>query len=145
MRLPTILQSDRAECGLACLAMVAGHFGHRAPLHEYRRRFRVSQRGTTLLRLRQIAEQLELKSRAVRLELGELAQLRTPAVLHWNLNHFVVLSAVKRRHLRIVDPAFGLRDISLEEADSCFTGVALELPPTPAFTPKKEADAVRLS
>ena len=145
MRLPTILQSDRAECGLACLAMVAGHFGHRAPLHEYRRRFRVSQRGTTLLRLRQIAEQLELKSRAVRLELGELAQLRTPAVLHWNLNHFVVLSAVKRRHLRIVDPAFGLRDISLEEADSCFTGVALELAPTPAFTPKKEADAVRLS
>lgn len=145
MRLPVILQSDRAECGLACVAMVAGYFGHRAPLHEYRRRFRVSQRGTTLLRLRDIAEQLELKGRAVRIELGELPQLRTPAVLHWNLNHFVVLQSVSRRRVRIVDPAVGVRDTSFEEADACFTGVALELSPTPAFTPQKAADAVRLS
>lgn len=145
MRLPIVLQADRAECGLACLAMVAGYFGHRASLHEYRRRFRVSLRGTTLLRLRQIAEQLGLRSRAVRLELGELRQLRTPAVLHWNLNHFVVLKSVRRRHLRIVDPAVGLRETTLEDAGACFTGVALELVPTPAFAPRKEADALRLS
>ena len=146
MRLPVILQADRAECGLACLAMVAGYFGYRAPMHEYRRRFRISQRGMTLLRLRNLAEQLDFKCRAVRVELGELSQLRTPAILHWDLDHFVVLKSVRRNSIFIVDPAIGARRVHFEDANKHFTGVALELAPTPAFTPKKQAGAeIRLS
>lgn len=145
MRLPVVLQSDHAECGLACLAMVAGYFGHRSSLRELRSRFRVSLRGTTLRHLREYAEQIGLSCRAVRAELAELAQIRAPAILHWDLNHFVVLKSVNRRGLTIVDPAVGIRRLSFEEASPRFTGVAMELAPTPAFVKKEAADSIRLS
>ena len=145
MRLPVILQADRAECGLACLAMVAGYYGHRATLREMRARFRLSMRGTTLRNLRDCAMQMNLNCRAVRAELGELKQLRAPAILHWEFDHFVVLKSVNRRGVRIVDPAAGVRRLSLDEVSSRFTGVALELAPTPAFARKKAAESVKLS
>ena len=145
MRLPVILQADRAECGLACLAMVAGYYGHCATLRELRVRLRLSMRGTTLRKLRDCAEQMGLNCRAVRVELHELKQLRAPAILHWEFDHFVVLKSVSRRGLNIVDPALGTRRLSLDEVSSRFTGVALELAPTPAFTTKKTVHWVKLS
>ena len=145
MRLPVILQADRAECGLACLAMVAGLYGHHATLRELRARFRMSMRGATVRKLHDCAQQMGLNCRAVRVELEELKQLRAPAILHWEFDHFVVLKSVNRRGLSIVDPAVGTRRLSFEEAGGRFTGVALELAPTPALARKKAADSVPLS
>ena len=145
MRLPVILQADRAECGLACLAMVAGYYGHHATLRELRSRFRMSMRGATLRKLHDCAEQMGLNSRAVRVELVELKQLRAPAILHWEFDHFVVLKSVNRRGLSIVDPALGARRLSFDEVSGRFTGVALELAPTPAFTRKEAVDSVKLT
>ncbi len=145
MRLPVILQADRAECGLACLAMVAGYYGHHATLRELRARFRMSMRGATLRKLHDCAGQMGLNCRAVRAELEELKQLRAPAILHWEFDHFVVLKSVDRRGLSIVDPALGARRLSFDEVSSRFTGVALELAPTPAFTRKEAVDSVKLS
>lgn len=145
MRIPLVLQADRAECGLACLAMVAGYYGHRASLHEYRSRFRISQRGSSLKHIRDFAEVMGFKCRGVRLELNELPKLRAPAILHWNLDHFVVLKSFDRKAVRIVDPAVGSRKIEVDEADRAFTGVALELAPTPAFKPQKKAEVIAYS
>ena len=132
MRIPVILQSDRSECGLACLAMVAAFHGHRDTLRGHRSRFRISQRGVTLADLRRYAEQTGLRCRAVRIEIDELAQLRTPAILHWELDHFVVLRSVRRRRVHIVDPAVGQRSLQFHEVSERFTGVALELFPAVA-------------
>jgi len=96
-RLPVFLQTEAAECGLASVGMIACYHGHRVDLAGLRRRFTVSLKGATLAYLMQIAGRLNLAPRALRLELGELAQLRTPCVLHWNLNHFVVLKSVGPR------------------------------------------------
>ena len=145
MRLPVILQVDRAECGLACLAMVAGYYGHRATLRELRTRFRMSMRGTTLARLRDCGEKLGLNCRAVRVELEELNQLRVPAILHWEFDHFVVLKSMNRRGLLILDPAVGPRRLSLNEVSSKFTGVALEVAATPELEKKSTVDSVKLS
>ena len=145
MRLPVILQADRSECGLACLAMVAGHYGHHATLRELRTRFRMSMRGATLTKLHDCGEQMGLTCRAVRVELEELKQLRAPAILHWNFDHFVVLKSVNRHRVNIVDPALGTRQLSFDEVSSQFTGVALELAPTPALARRKAKDSVRLS
>ncbi len=144
MRVPVVLQADAAECGIACLAMVAAHFGHRETLREYRSKFRVSQRGTTLANLRSYAERLGFQGRAVRLELDELSLLRRPAILHWEFDHFVVLAGVSRKKVRIIDPAVGERRLPLDEVDGKFTGVALELLPTPALQPRRSEEAIRL-
>ena len=125
--------------------MVAACYGDRTTLRELRSRFRVSLRGMTLKRLRDCAEALGLRSRAARLDLDELAQLRLPAILHWDLNHFVVLESVRARKARIVDPAVGTRVLGLDEIGASFTGVALELAPTPDFQPRRTESAIGLS
>ena len=109
MRIPLILQADQAECGLACMAMVAAYHGHRETLRAYRAQFRVSQRGTSLRDLRDYAERLGFKCRPMRIELNELKLLRRPAILHWNLDHYVVLAGVGRNRVKVLDPAVGAR------------------------------------
>jgi len=139
-----ILQSEPAECGLACLAMLSARHGRVLPLRELRSRFPLSLKGASLTRILQIADQLGLAGRALRLELDELPQLRVPCILHWNLDHFVVLERIRRGRVTIVDPAVGRRTLSLAEASRHFTGVALELSPTSDFTPEKRPMAVPL-
>ncbi|NLR76193.1 peptidase domain-containing ABC transporter [Leeia aquatica] len=143
-QLPIILQTEAAECGLACLAMVSSWHGHRVDLPTLRNRFNISLKGVTLANLIQMANQLEMNSRPLKLELTELDQLRRPCILHWNLNHFVVLHAVNRRGIVIHDPALGKRQLSWEEASRSFTGVALELWPSKPFQPRTEVQRVRL-
>ena len=145
MPLPVVLQAERAECGIACLAMVAGFYGYRSTLRELRSKFRLSLRGMTLRHLRDCAQTLGLACRAVRLELDELKQIRTPAILHWELDHFVVLKSAKRRGIVVVDPAIGRRQFTYQEAASRFTGVALELSPTPTFEEKRDVESIRLT
>lgn len=144
-RLPVVLQSEAAECGLACLAMVLGYYGHVTSLSVLRRRYAVSLKGCTLRQLIDIADTLDLSSRPVRLELDALRYLRTPAILHWNMNHFVVLRRAGRTHVTIVDPALGKRRMPIADLDASFTGVALELVPSPAFKPKVETEPMRIS
>ncbi len=137
-RLPSILQTEAAECGLACLAMVASYHGHRMDLNTLRRRHPVSLKGVTLRGLIQVATQLNLACRPLRFELEGLKQLRLPAIVHWDMNHFVVLKAVTPRGLVIHDPACGVRTFPLTEASNHLTGVALELSPAEGFAPKNE-------
>jgi len=137
-RLPVIRQTEAAECGLACLAMIASYHGHRIDLNTLRRRHPVSLKGVTLRGLMQVASQLDLAGRPLRFELEHLAQLRLPAIVHWDMNHFVVLRAVSKRGVVIHDPGSGERSMSLGEASKHLTGIALELSPTTGFTPQRE-------
>ncbi|MEO9385182.1 peptidase domain-containing ABC transporter [Chromobacterium phragmitis] len=137
-RLPLLLQTEAAECGLASLAMVAGYWGHRIDLANMRRRFSVSLKGSTLKSLISMAQGLGLASRPLKLELRHLPQLKLPCVLHWDMNHFVVLKQASARHIVIHDPAVGERKLSLDEASKHFTGVALELTPDASFRKAEE-------
>jgi ATP-binding cassette, subfamily B, bacterial CvaB/MchF/RaxB len=144
-KLPVVLQTEGAECGLACLAMVLGWHGTVTDLATMRRRHAISLKGMTLAGLAQVAQQENLGARAVRLELNQLGQLKLPAILHWELNHFVVLKSVGAMHITIHDPAYGERRLGMAEVSAKFTGVAMELWPEPGFEPRKEATRVSLS
>ncbi|HFI2400222.1 TPA: colicin V export peptidase/ABC transporter CvaB [Escherichia coli] len=132
-RVPVIHQTETAECGLACLAMIYGHFGKNIDLIYLRRKFNLSARGATLAGINGIAEQLGMATRALSLELDELRVLKTPCILHWDFSHFVVLVSVKRNRYVLHDPARGIRYISREEMSRYFTGVALEVWPGSEF------------
>ena len=132
-RLPVILQSESTECGLACLAMVASYFGARTDLAGLRRDHAVSLRGAGLSQLMDVAARLRLAARPLRLELDELHALRTPAVLHWDLDHFVVLKKARKNTVEVHNPALGLRRYSLQETSRHFTGVAIEFQPVEGF------------
>jgi len=144
-RLPVILQTELAECGLACLAMISAFYGHEFDLNTLRRRFPISAKGVTLKALIEVASRLGFSSRPLRLEPEHLKELRLPAILHWDLNHFVVLKSVGRSKVVIHDPAIGLRHYSFEELTKHMTGVALELTPTPTFERKREVERLRIT
>jgi len=141
---PILLQTEAAECGLACIAMIAGRHGHRLDLAALRRRFDVSLKGMTLVDVVRLAGSVGLGTRAVRVELPQLRQLRLPAVLHWDHNHFVVLTRAGKRSLVVHDPAVGRRTIPLAEADRRFTGVALEAWPVESFERRTERARIRI-
>lgn len=144
-RLPSILQTEVAECGLACLAMVASYHGHKTDLATLRHKFPISLRGVTLQTLIEIADKLDFACRPLRLELDELDQLQTPTILHWDMNHFVVLKRVTPNYIIIHDPAQGIRKVPLKEVSDHFTGIALELTPTPKFEQKDEVRKIPFS
>lgn len=145
MRVMTVLQSEAGECGLACLATIASAHGRRESLSDLRRRFPLSLGGTNLRGIIAIADTLGFSARAVRCELDELAQLELPAILHWSLDHYVVLTKVSSGHAWIADPARGNRRLPLAEISKQFTGVALELTPAPHFEKKAAAERVRMN
>lgn len=136
--LPVTLQTEAAECGLACLSMVASYFGHRLDLPSLRARFSVSLKGATLKGIINMAQGLALQTRPLKLDMEDLPRLKTPCILHWDMNHFVVLKAVSSTHALIHDPAIGMRRLHLSEFSKHFTGVALELQPTTGFVKKDE-------
>lgn len=142
-RVPIELQSETAECGLACLAMVANFHGLNSDLLSLRGKYAPTLRGINLSSLISIANDLGLLSRALRLEMPALGKLRTPCILHWNMDHFVVLERVGKKDVTIVDPSIGRRRVSWTEADESFTGVALELMPGRSFRPLNETKKIR--
>lgn len=127
---PSILQAEVSECGLAAIAMIAAYHGVRLPLSALRKLYPTSLMGTTLKSLVSISNDLGFAARAVRLELCELGQLSLPCILHWNMNHYVVLVQATERKITIHDPALGTVHYKTEQVSEMFTGVALELRPT---------------
>lgn len=144
-KLPMILQTEVAECGLACIAMIASYHGYETDLLTLRRQHSISLKGSKLQDLINLAKKMGLLSRAVKLELQDLKYLKTPCLLHWDMDHFVVLKSVKGDVVTIHDPAVGVVKYKMEEVSKHFTGVAMELTPSTDFTKKKDKTKLYLS
>ncbi len=138
-------QTEIAECGIACLAMVASFHGLRTDISSLRGRYSPSSRGATLAALIEIAEEMGFVPRPVTVPLEDLGQLRLPAILHWDMNHYVVLERVSGGKCLIHDPARATRKMSLEEVSQHFTGVALELMPSAELARMEPAERLSLS
>nr|WP_315471694.1 peptidase domain-containing ABC transporter [uncultured Rhodoferax sp.] len=134
-RLPMYLQMEANECGLACLAMLAGYHGLGVTLAQLRQELAISRKGTSVLGLMQIAEVLKLDLLPVSLELEAVPELQLPCILHWDMEHFVVLSKVQRGVVEIYDPAVGIRRVSMAEFSQRFSGVAVMCTARPDFKP----------
>lgn len=144
-RVPLVLQTEAAECGLAALAMVAGYHGLKSDLSSLRRQFSVSLKGMTLKTLMGMADALGLAARALRLDLDDVPKLNLPAILHWQMNHFVVLTRCEGGTYWIADPARGERTVTVDEFSRAFTGVALELRPTTNFKTADIRERLRIT
>lgn len=130
---PTVLQMEAAECGAACLAMVLAHYGRWVPLEQLRVECGVSRDGSKASNVVRAARRFGLSAKGFRQEVTTLRATPTPCIIHWNLNHFVVLEGLEGKFAYINDPAFGRRRIGLDELDRSFTGVVLVFEPTAGF------------
>jgi len=144
-RMPIVHAAEAAECGLACMTMVAKYHGHDVDLNGLRQRFSLSMAGATLRSIMGLADQMGFGTRALRVELETLRKVKAPAILHWDLNHFVVLKKVTHKGIVIHDPATGKREFGFAEVSKHFTGVALELTPTKQFQKIEAKQKTKLS
>lgn len=144
-RVRLVRQTEIAECGLASLTMVANYHGLDIDLGTMRRRYAPSLRGAALKTLIGVADRIGLTPRAVKLTLDQLDNLHVPAVLHWNMNHYVVLERVKGGEALIHNPDGRSTWMPIDEVSDHFTGVALELRPSTDFKTGKERERLRLS
>lgn len=146
---PLILQTEIAECGLASLAMVSSYFGHKLDMAVMRKRYSANLKGMNLQQIIDQADSLGLASRALQCPIEDIHKLQTPCILHWDMNHFVVLTRVsgkgKGTKFYINDPAVGKRTLAIEEFSKHFTGVCLELTPTNKFQIKEEKSKMKFT
>jgi len=122
--------------------MVASFHGHLTDLSAMRLRLSPSLKGVTLKHVSQVAEAMGLAARGVQVQLESLNKLTLPAVLHWDMNHFVVLTEVSRKHILVHDPARGRRRLTFAEASKHFTGIAMEFTPTASFRKVDEREKI---
>jgi len=141
-RVPLILQSEAPECGIACVAMIASYHGFRTDLSALRLRLAPSMRGVTLQNLSAVAETMKLSARGVQAPLKTLGQLRLPAILHWDMNHFVVLTEVRGDRITVHDPAVGKRVLKMDRASRHYTGIAMEMQPAAGFVHADERQKI---
>ncbi|RZB13916.1 NHLP family bacteriocin export ABC transporter peptidase/permease/ATPase subunit [Streptomyces sp. F001] len=138
VRTPTVLQMEAVECGAASLAMVLGHYGKHVPLEELRIACGVSRDGSRASNLLKAARSYGLTAKGMQMDLAALAEVKAPAVLFWEFNHYVVFDGMGRRFGRrgvfINDPGKGRRFVPMEEFDGSFTGVVLTMEPGDDFT-----------
>jgi ATP-binding cassette subfamily B protein RaxB len=133
-----------SECGVACIAMVLNYYGHKVDMNLLRSKFSTSSLGNTLGDLCRLAQKLSLVGRPVRLEMEGLNKLKTPCILHWSLDHYVVLKKVTKSGIHIHDPSTGARFIKFDMVSNLFTGIALELTPTKEFEIKDERRSLKV-
>lgn len=143
MSFPFYQQLNAMDCGPTCLRMVAKHYGKHYNTDTLRQKTGYSKQGVSLLGISETAEKIGFRTRGVHLSYHKLQQAPSPAILHWDQNHFVVLVDLKGSSVKIADPARGVMTYSKKEFLQFWassqdtqqedTGTALLLEPTPAF------------
>ncbi|WP_244903178.1 peptidase domain-containing ABC transporter, partial [Xenorhabdus innexi] len=141
--LPTILQTEISECGLACLASISSFYGYQVDLLHLRKKFSIPITGTNLNDITSYAKELNLSYRAIRLDIDEIEQLKLPCLIHWGMNHFVVLKKVSPKKVTIMDPSIGIRHLTINDFSEYFTGIAVEFWPNNDF--KKDVRKEKIS
>lgn len=139
VKTPTRFQMEATECGSASLAMVLGYYGKTMPLEQLRIETGVSRDGVKASNILKAAEKLGLSTKGYSYSLSRLIKdVPTPAIIHWNFNHFVVYEGQKGSHFYINDPAQGRRKLTKEELDDGYTGIVLEFEKKPDFVKEKQ-------
>lgn len=141
----TTFQENSNDCAIACLVMIAGHYGLTTTVQKLSGQMNGDNSALSAHDIVLLAEQLNFNSRVLRLEPDEIAQLKIPCLLHWKMNHFVVLESVCGDRFTIIDPSRGKRKISLNEINCFFSGVALEFTPSETFLRRKVSSEISLT
>ena len=135
---PTVFQMEATECGAASLSMIFAYFGKFIPLEKMRIETGVSRDGCVAGNLMRCAKRYGLACKGFRKELDALKEIKTPCIIHWNFNHFVVFEGFKGKYAYLNDPAEGRRKLTLEELDDGFTGVVLTFETTENWIKEKK-------
>ena len=146
-KVPVVMQLEALECGAACLDMILAYYDKWIPLAQVRQECGVSRDGSNARNILMAARSYGLEASGYRYELDAIREEgEFPCIIHWNFNHFVVLDGFKKDKAVINDPARGMVEVSMEEFDTSFTGICLQMAPGKDFIPSgKKPSALEFS
>ena len=134
---PVIMQMEALECGAASLAMVMAYYGKWVPLEQVRSDCGVSRDGSNAKNIYMAAQHYGMEVRARRMSPEQIREEGfCPCIVHWDMNHFVVVKGFRGNSVYINDPARGSLKISWKEFDESFTGIVLFATPSKDFVPE---------
>ena len=133
---PVVMQLEALECGAASLTMIMAYYGKWVPLEEVRLACGVSRDGSNAKNITLAARHYGFEVKAMRMTPESLQKRgQFPCILHWNMNHFVVLDGFRGKYACLNDPARGTVTVPMEEFDRAFTGIVLFPTPSESFQP----------
>ncbi|WP_233275789.1 peptidase domain-containing ABC transporter [Salibacterium aidingense] len=130
---PVIMQKNKYDCGIACLAMIISRSeGYKVDPRKLKGSGNYTGRdGTNLQHLKNLSEEYGYLCKVYKVpnpkEEKKNNQLDFPLMVHWEQNHFVLLEKIRGNHVIIVDPASGRKKMSLEAFHNSYTGVAVSI------------------
>ena len=135
-KVPVVMQLEALECGAAALAMVMAYYGKWVPLEQVRVECGVSRDGSKAKNIYLAAEHYGFDVEAFRMTpKGIREKGKFPCIIHWNMDHFVVLDGFRGKHVYLNDPAQGEIRVTDEEFDKAFTGIVIIPTPSETFEP----------
>ncbi len=147
MKYSVVQQHSEEDCGAACLASIAKHYGRTFTINRLRETVGTRREGTTLLGLKQGAEALGFKARGVQtpLEMVDKKALPLPAIIHWKGYHWVVLYGKRGNKYVIGDPSAGIQYLDKNRLRESWAGgimLLLEMDPVRFFAQPDEKEKI---
>lgn len=142
VKVPVIMQMEALECGAASLSMIMAYYGKWIPLEQMRIECGISRDGSNAKSILTAARKQHMTAKAFRCELEGVKEMKFPAIIHWNFNHFVVLCGFTSKGAVLNDPARGRVTVSMQEFDAAFTGVIMTFEPAEGFEKSGEKKSI---
>ena len=143
-KVPVVMQMEALECGAACLCMISAYYGKWISLPKARKDCGVSRDGSVAKNILVAARSYGFTASGYKLEPSDIGEMTLPAIIHWNFNHFVVITKInyKKKKVYINDPSRGRVVVSMETFDNSFTGILLSIVPSKNFKPEGKPRSV---
>ena len=129
-RFPFVQQLDEMDCGVACLSMLARWYGIDVSISWLRDVAQAGPAGTTLRGISRAGAQIGLEIEPYKASRDRLEDLPLPAIVHWNSNHWVVLTGVGQNEVELADPGIGVYKLSRDEFRSHWDGYTAQVTPS---------------